>query len=102
MNPASHTTDPLTTEVFAFPHGAATYVLGVADADDREEISRLRHEICARELGQHSLNQAGARRDAARMGARLGPRALRLAVKDAATNRRMVGILRDAIHARQA
>jgi histidinol-phosphate/aromatic aminotransferase/cobyric acid decarboxylase-like protein len=34
-------------------------------------------------------------RDAARMGARLGPRAIRLAVKDAATNRRMLRIIRE-------
>lgn len=33
-------------------------------------------------------------RDASAMSARLGPRAIRLAVKDAATNRRMVGILK--------
>ena len=32
-------------------------------------------------------------RDAVRMGARLGPRALRLAVKDAATNARIIAIL---------
>jgi histidinol-phosphate/aromatic aminotransferase/cobyric acid decarboxylase-like protein len=32
-------------------------------------------------------------RDAARMGATLGPRAIRLAVKDAATNNRMLAIL---------
>jgi histidinol-phosphate/aromatic aminotransferase/cobyric acid decarboxylase-like protein len=32
-------------------------------------------------------------RDAAAMGSRLGDRAVRVAVKDAATNRRMVGIL---------
>ncbi|MEK7949461.1 aminotransferase class I/II-fold pyridoxal phosphate-dependent enzyme [Luteolibacter soli] len=34
-------------------------------------------------------------RDAAAMGSRLGERAIRIAVKDAATNRRMVGILAD-------
>jgi histidinol-phosphate/aromatic aminotransferase/cobyric acid decarboxylase-like protein/GNAT superfamily N-acetyltransferase len=38
-------------------------VLGLADAEDREEIFRLRHEIYARELGQHSTNSAGALRD---------------------------------------
>ena len=34
-------------------------------------------------------------RDAAAMGSRLGDRAVRIAVKDAATNRRMIGILSD-------
>jgi histidinol-phosphate/aromatic aminotransferase/cobyric acid decarboxylase-like protein/GNAT superfamily N-acetyltransferase len=34
-------------------------------------------------------------RDAAAMGSRLGDRAIRIAVKDAATNRRMIGILSD-------
>jgi histidinol-phosphate/aromatic aminotransferase/cobyric acid decarboxylase-like protein len=32
-------------------------------------------------------------RDAVRMGARLGPRAVRIAVKDAATNQRMITVL---------
>lgn len=36
-------------------------------------------------------------RDAARMGTRLGPRAIRIAVKDAVTNRRMLDILCRAI-----
>ena len=35
-------------------------------------------------------------RDAAAMGTQLGPRAIRLAVKDAATNRRMVDLLKEA------
>src|SRR5882762_1772595 len=51
-------------QIFSFPQTEATYVLGLADAEDREEIFRLRHEIYARELGQHAVNQAGALRDA--------------------------------------
>lgn len=50
-------------QMFPFPQTEASFVLGVADADDREEIFRLRHEIYARELGQHAVNQAGALRD---------------------------------------
>ena len=38
-------------------------MLGLADAEDREEIFRLRHEIYARELGQHSTNHHGTLRD---------------------------------------
>ncbi len=38
-------------------------------------------------------------RDAARMGARLAPRSIRVAVKDAETNRRMLAILRAALAA---
>ncbi|SDR91507.1 histidinol-phosphate aminotransferase family protein [Opitutus sp. GAS368] len=51
-------------QIFSFPQTEATYVLGLADAEDREEIFRLRHEIYARELGQHAVNHAGALRDA--------------------------------------
>ena len=36
-------------------------------------------------------------RDAAAMGSQLGPRALRIAVKDAATTERMLNILADAL-----
>ena len=45
------------------PPTGATFVLELADAEDREQIFRLRHEIYARELGQHSTNQAGTLRD---------------------------------------
>lgn len=50
-------------QVFPFPQAEATYVLGLADAGDREEIYRLRHEVYARELGQHTVNHTGALRD---------------------------------------
>src|ERR1700693_2439682 len=49
--------------VLPFHPADASCVLGLAHADDREEIYRLRHEIYARELGQHSTTQAGALRD---------------------------------------
>jgi histidinol-phosphate/aromatic aminotransferase/cobyric acid decarboxylase-like protein len=39
-------------------------VLRLADERDRQQIYRLRHEIYARELGQHSLNATGCLRDA--------------------------------------
>ena len=50
-------------QIFPFPHAEVPFVLGLADADDREEIFRLRHEIYARELGQHAVNRAGSLRD---------------------------------------
>lgn len=55
---------PRTAQVIAFPQAEATYVLGLADAADREEIYRLRHEIYARELGQHATTPSGSLRDA--------------------------------------
>ncbi|MCX6951269.1 MAG: aminotransferase class I/II-fold pyridoxal phosphate-dependent enzyme, partial [Verrucomicrobia bacterium] len=51
-------------QVYAFPDHGTTFVLGLADAEDREEIFRLRHEIYARELGQHAVNHTGTLRDA--------------------------------------
>jgi histidinol-phosphate/aromatic aminotransferase/cobyric acid decarboxylase-like protein len=39
-------------------------VLRVANADDREAIYRLRHDVYARELGQHAPNANGRLRDA--------------------------------------
>ncbi len=39
-------------------------VLSVADAYDRDAIYRLRHEVYARELGQHAANTANRLRDA--------------------------------------
>ena len=50
-------------QIFSFPQTEATYVLGLADTEDREEIFRLRHEIYARELGQHAPNSSGTLRD---------------------------------------
>jgi histidinol-phosphate/aromatic aminotransferase/cobyric acid decarboxylase-like protein len=38
-------------------------VIRIATAGDREEIYRLRHEVYARELGQHALNELGALHD---------------------------------------
>jgi histidinol-phosphate/aromatic aminotransferase/cobyric acid decarboxylase-like protein len=38
-------------------------VVRLATASDREEIYRLRHEVYARELGQHALNKVGALHD---------------------------------------
>ena len=38
-------------------------IIHIATAVDREEIYRLRHEVYARELGQHALNQIGALND---------------------------------------
>src|SRR3954467_13779506 len=37
--------------------------LSVADAQEREEIYRLRHEVYARELRQHAVNEARSLRD---------------------------------------
>jgi histidinol-phosphate/aromatic aminotransferase/cobyric acid decarboxylase-like protein/GNAT superfamily N-acetyltransferase len=50
-------------QVFPFPQTEASFVLALADANDREEIYRLRHEIYARELGQHAVNHTGSLRD---------------------------------------
>ncbi|MBI2813630.1 MAG: histidinol-phosphate aminotransferase family protein [Opitutae bacterium] len=65
-NPAALSRRP--AQIFPFPQTEATYVLGLADAEDREEVFRLRHEIYARELGQHAVNAAGALRDALDVG----------------------------------
>jgi histidinol-phosphate/aromatic aminotransferase/cobyric acid decarboxylase-like protein/GNAT superfamily N-acetyltransferase len=51
-------------KVCEFPPQGVPFVLGLADAADRAEIARLRHEIYARELGQHAINPAGTLRDA--------------------------------------
>src|SRR3954453_329692 len=37
--------------------------ISVADDLERNEIYRLRHEVYARELGQHAVNAAGCVRD---------------------------------------
>jgi histidinol-phosphate/aromatic aminotransferase/cobyric acid decarboxylase-like protein/GNAT superfamily N-acetyltransferase len=64
MNPSAIATPSRrAAQVFAFPQAEASFVLGLADAEDREEIFRLRHEIYARELGQHAVNRAGSLRD---------------------------------------
>ncbi len=38
-------------------------IVRIATSGEREEIYRLRHEVYARELGQHALNQSGALHD---------------------------------------
>ncbi len=45
------------------PLTSSRIVIRLADSRDREEIYRLRHEVYARELGQHELNKAGALND---------------------------------------
>jgi histidinol-phosphate/aromatic aminotransferase/cobyric acid decarboxylase-like protein len=42
----------------------ARFVLAIATDSDREAIYRHRHEVYARELGQHAVNTAGRLRDA--------------------------------------
>ena len=64
MNRTLSAKSPRAAQVFPFPSTEVSFVLGVADAEDREEIFRLRHEIYARELGQHAVNGAGTLRDA--------------------------------------
>ena len=46
------------------PPPSSSFVLSVADDRDRETIHRIRHEVYARELGQHHVNPAGRLRDA--------------------------------------
>src|ERR1041385_9057784 len=42
---------------------AARVLLSVASQEDQETIYRLRHEVYARELGQHALHWTGSLRD---------------------------------------
>jgi histidinol-phosphate/aromatic aminotransferase/cobyric acid decarboxylase-like protein/GNAT superfamily N-acetyltransferase len=42
----------------------SSFVLSIADERDREAIHRIRHEVYARELGQHHVNPTGRLRDA--------------------------------------
>jgi histidinol-phosphate/aromatic aminotransferase/cobyric acid decarboxylase-like protein/GNAT superfamily N-acetyltransferase len=63
MNHTLSAKSPRPAQVFPFPQAEASFVLGLADAEDRGEIFRLRHEIYARELGQHAVNPAGTLRD---------------------------------------
>src|SRR3954469_25052894 len=39
------------------------FTLTLADAQDRDHIARLRHEVYAREIGQHAINPAARLRD---------------------------------------
>ena len=64
LSPGSATPETCNIIRYTFPAQAgASFVLGLADAADREEIVRRRHEIYARELGQHAVNLTGALRD---------------------------------------
>jgi len=49
---------------FVTENDSARLVLSVADERDRESIYRHRHEVYARELGQHGTNPTGRLRDA--------------------------------------
>ncbi len=42
---------------------APTFTLSIASESDREEIYKIRHQIYAKELKQHSLNSLHALRD---------------------------------------
>ena len=42
---------------------SVTLALSIADARDREAIYRARHDVYARELGQHSVNNSGSLHD---------------------------------------
>ncbi len=44
--------------------GSARVALSLADDRDREVLYRIRHEVFARELGQHAVNPAGRLHDA--------------------------------------
>jgi histidinol-phosphate/aromatic aminotransferase/cobyric acid decarboxylase-like protein/GNAT superfamily N-acetyltransferase len=46
------------------PPPSSPIILSLADERDREAIHRIRHEVYARELGQHHINPAGHLRDA--------------------------------------
>jgi histidinol-phosphate/aromatic aminotransferase/cobyric acid decarboxylase-like protein len=50
--------------IYPFTKAEPSFALALAGPEDREEIFRLRHEIYARELRQHSVNADGALRDA--------------------------------------
>lgn len=54
---------------------SARFSLELADASDREQIARLRHDVYARELGQHAVNAAG------RLGDALDPHIFSLIVR---------------------
>jgi histidinol-phosphate/aromatic aminotransferase/cobyric acid decarboxylase-like protein/GNAT superfamily N-acetyltransferase len=63
MNSTVQLSSGRVAQVYPFSGAGASYVLGLADAADREEIFHLRHEIYARELGQHATNRTGTLRD---------------------------------------
>src|SRR5258708_7170961 len=41
----------------------ARFTIRLADAHDRDHVARLRHDVYARELGQHTVNSAARLRD---------------------------------------
>lgn len=55
---------PARRSIHPAPVSPGHICLALATDDDREAIFRLRHEVFARELGQHSPNPAGRLRDA--------------------------------------
>ncbi len=60
-------TDSAPTRVETLPLPAPSsirFTISVADAADRDRVTRLRHEVYARELGQHAVNPAARLRDA--------------------------------------
>ena len=51
-------------QTFPFPPASdAPFVLALANASDRAEIFRVRHDVYARELGQHAVNHTGTLSD---------------------------------------
>lgn len=58
LSPAANVTSP------SRPEGPARIELATATERDRDVIYRLRHEVFARELAQHTANPAGRLRDA--------------------------------------
>src|SRR3954463_2070673 len=62
MNPAA--LPPASSTTAHSPSVAPVrFAIELADARDREHIARLRHEVYARELGQHATNTTGRLRD---------------------------------------
>jgi len=57
-------TNPQTSFRSTDPSPSSAVVLSVADERDRDAIHRIRHEVYARELGQHHVNPTGRLRDA--------------------------------------
>src|SRR2546426_850623 len=60
----TQTDAPLSTTRRNQPLEGLQIVLSMATEADREVIYRLRHEVYARELGQHAANPSGSLRDA--------------------------------------
>src|SRR2546425_12177263 len=60
----TQTDAPLSPKGLNQPLESLQVVLSIATEADREVIYRLRHEVYARELGQHAANPSGSLRDA--------------------------------------